>query len=1282
MNLDLAILVKDRPKVIVRIFKFVQIHYLVFEKNERLSPCIQLSFSTNTYTSQLNDWRIFKLPNFKFYVNVSLATCLALTPGLLGLGTDPVLAKRSVTPNAEIADKQEKLRVVVELVGAPAIEQAKKKGKKFNELTKAEKDNAHGLVKAEQKKAKAAISKKGVKAETIGEFTTVFNGFSTLLSATDVQKVEALPEVAHVHIVNEYERPEVKPDMVTSNGMVQSQQTWGDYGYTGEGTIVAVIDTGVDADHRDFRLTDDTKAELTQGEVEAAVSEFGLPGAYINEKVPYAYNYYDENDDIRDDSPGASMHGMHVSGTVAANGDEATGGLKGVAPESQVLGLKVFSNDPNYASTYGDIYIKAIDDAIKLGADVINMSLGSTAGFVDADSPEQQAVQRAVDNGVFMSISAGNSAYFGNGYDLPYANNPDTGVVGAPSVSSASTSVASLENDQIQLDAFSIQSGDKTDKIGWKKQDGPAFTNGDYELVHVGDGQPGQYVGKDVKGKIVFAVRDGAYFYSNIQKTAEANGAAGVIVRGAVGHGDYVSMALANPQIPMASLSIKDGNELQQRLVAGEQMNIKFAGDRISVANRAAGSLSNFTSWGVTPNLDFKPEISAPGGQIFSTLNDDQYGLMSGTSMAAPHVAGGAALVLERVDREFALSGTARVTMAKNLLINTSKAVTDIGPYNQQLNQNLPYTPRRGGAGLMQLHAAVSTPAVAYEKTTKEAKVALKELNRSKATFTLVVENLSDKAVSYDVLSSLQTDLAIERTAGTIQNAMEAQPLQNASVTINGKKASTVKLKAKQTVELKIALDVSKAQVLNPKTLSGLVSAKDVFENGYFVDGFVRLTDVNGAEGNPGLVVPFVGFEGDWGKAPIFDASIYESGSFYQTAGMVDQTGNYLGMNLDESFTSDAIAFSPDGDNVKDVATPVFSLLRNAKDVKYRIVDESGDVVRTLRQDDELRKNYFDGGRNTPYYYSADYKWDGRLNGNPAPAGKYFYEIEASIDYMKKEAQTLRFPVKVDYTDPTFSAKWQDDSLSVKANDDFSGIHSVEYFLNGKSVAKLANGSASHAFTSPLSETDEVSVRVTDHAGNSTTKTVAYSTDSEKPGVFLDAPLALSPYATSIVPIKGSIQDASNINSFQVDGIDVPLTWNETTKRYDFSTNRTFIDGVHKLRFVAEDAAGNVANFQRTIFVDATPAVIEIGKLPKQIGKKQTAVNVNVTVKDNFDEVKLLVNGDLKFSQALKAPYEMRAFSRTEKVTLPVTSGENTFTFEAVDLAGNVTTKTITLFKK
>ena len=144
----------------------------------------------------------------------------------------------------------------------------------------------------------------------------------------------------------------------------------------------------------------------------------------------------------------------NVRGTVGANGNEETDGIKGIAPEAQLLALRVFGE--NTSTTYSDIYIKAIDDAIKLGVDVLNMSLGAPAGFVDHDSPEQRAVKRAVDNGVVVSISAGNSNYFGNGFFYPYASNPDYGVVGTPSVSYHSTSVTSFENSFMDVDDVEV----------------------------------------------------------------------------------------------------------------------------------------------------------------------------------------------------------------------------------------------------------------------------------------------------------------------------------------------------------------------------------------------------------------------------------------------------------------------------------------------------------------------------------------------------------------------------------------------------------------------------------------------------------------------------------------------------------------------------------------------------------------------------------------------------------------------------------------------------------
>src|SRR5699024_10572755 len=135
---------------------------------------------------------------------------------------------------------------------------------------------------------------------------------------------------------------------------------------------------------------------------------------------------------------------------------------------------------------------------------------------------------------------------------------------------------------------------------------------------------------------------------------------------------------------------------------------------------------------------------------IYSTLQDDEYGVMSGTSMAAPHVSGGSALVLERVDEDFNLTNKDRVDMAKNIMMNTSEAVTDQGAAQEALEQENPYSPRRQGAGLLQLHAALSTPAIVTEHKTGEPKVALKEVDDS-FTFTLEAKNLTDESITYDL---------------------------------------------------------------------------------------------------------------------------------------------------------------------------------------------------------------------------------------------------------------------------------------------------------------------------------------------------------------------------------------------------------------------------------------------------------------------------------------------------------------------------------------------------
>ncbi|MGG4491637.1 cell wall-binding repeat-containing protein [Metabacillus idriensis] len=1195
------------------------------------------------------------------------------------------------------ADKQykstDKVRVIVEVEGEPAITYATKQGKKFDALAKSKQDELKANALKEQKAVKNQIASKNLGMKFEQEFTTVVNGFSGEVAYGKIALLEKLTGVHKVTIAHEYERPAAEPEMKYSKDLVEARESW-DLGYDGEGMIVGIIDTGIDPSHRDMILSEDTVPALTEGSVGDAVSDLNLPGKYYTEKVPYGYNYMDENEEILDLGPGASMHGMHVGGTVGANGDEDNGGLKGVAPEAQLLALKVFGNDPEMPSTWSDIYVKAIDDSIQLGADVLNMSLGSTASFVLPEDPEQKAIERAVENGVVMSVSAGNSAHLGNAWANPYASNPDVGVVGSPGLSYDSLQVASIENSTIDLEAMKVQvDGADFGTIGYQKQDGPKFLEKfkgqKLDIVYVGDGQPAAYEGKDVKGKVVFAVRSGGYFYANIQKTAEAQGAAGVIIRGLPAHGDYVSMALDKPQLPLVSLSIADGNALEAQAKEGKKLEVTFGDDKVAAPNAEAGKMSAFTSWGVTPNLDFKPEITAPGGKILSTFNDNQYGIMSGTSMAAPHVAGGSAIVLERVDELFNLEGADRVLMAKNILMNTSQPVIDKGLVNDALGWENPYSPRRQGAGLMKLYSALNTPAVVTESKTGEGKVALKEVG-DKVEFSLDLKNFSDKAVSYDVKANVQTDFANGGSLGYNYDELEAQQLLDAVIKVDGKDTTKVEVAAGETKTVKVTLDTTNAKVLGDD-FETPVPVKDVFKNGYFVEGFVTFS----AEGLSQLTVPYVGFNGDWGKAPILDAMNFdlENETFYGEAGVVSRVGenfDYLGsdpFNAKVPFDARKIAISPNGDGSKDELIPILSFLRNAKEVKYNVLDENKNQLRTIRSEVEVRKHYYDG-RYTPYTLNPANQWDGKVKNALVKDGQYYFEIAATVDYAGKAPQKVQVPVIVDTVQPTLNAAFKDNTVTFDAADERSGVAYFDVLVNGQSVLgkdkdgnpiTLAPTTKEYKLEN-LATGSTVTVLTADNAGNTSAKEFKGVNDDTIPSIIAELPEALGTYKTSEVPVKGYVTDESKVSNFTVDGKSVELKWNAETNRYEFETTLTLEDGFHKIRIAGTDEAGNEISFLKQFFVDTTAPELSVNA-PASVSAATEKATLTTNVSDNFEELRVVVDGDEVFYNMLREPYEMRGIEKEIKTEVALQPGENTFTVEAVDLAGHKTVKEVKVYR-
>lgn len=228
-------------------------------------------------------------------------------------------------------------------------------------------------------------------------------------------------------------------------------------------------------------------------------------------------------------------------------------------------------------------------------------------------------------------------------------------------------------------------------------------------------------------------------------ENAISKGAKGVIIYNRDGDDSLVSMEISiNKEVPILFIPNSNGIELLNNINNGVKYKFEDKGIVDHVENENTKDMSDFTSWGPTPNLDFKPEIAAPGGEIFSLANNNSYQSMSGTSMAAPHTAGAEALVLQGIkNKGLEIANKDLVLFAKNVVMNTAKILID--KYDE--TGTIPYSPRRQGAGLIQIEDAIKNNVLITGEDGKAA-VALKEVENSKK-FTLKLKNYGDKDVTY-----------------------------------------------------------------------------------------------------------------------------------------------------------------------------------------------------------------------------------------------------------------------------------------------------------------------------------------------------------------------------------------------------------------------------------------------------------------------------------------------------------------------------------------------------
>lgn len=480
--------------------------------------------------------------------------------------------------------------VIVELK-AESIVEAKNKGKK---QTKAN-------LSAERGKIINALEKAVVSADVNREYDYVFSGFSVELPANEVIKLLAIPGVkavypnvhytADVISAEEITAEAFSPNMMESAPFIGSNEAW-ESGFTGEGVTVAVIDTGVDYTHPD----------LTHA--------FG------------SYKGWDFVDDDNDPQEGAGQyHGTHVSGTVAANGQ-----IKGVAPEATLLGYRVLGPD---GGTTEDV-VAGIERAVQDGADVMNLSLGNSLN--NPDWATSIALDWAMAEGVVAVTSNGNAG-------------PNNWTVGSPGTSREAISVGAT---QLPYNVFTATttSSDGTSYASSAVQGFPsegallALNGEDFELVDVGFGAPADFAGKDLTGKVALISRGAGIAFVDKATEAKKAGAVGAVLY----NNTTGSMPLIpGMAVPTIMLNQADGQALLAKV---DDVTVRF---NIAFSKHVEETMADFSSRGpVTLSWMIKPDVSAPGVNIVSTFPGNEYAALQGTSMSSPHVAGAAAILVQK----------------------------------------------------------------------------------------------------------------------------------------------------------------------------------------------------------------------------------------------------------------------------------------------------------------------------------------------------------------------------------------------------------------------------------------------------------------------------------------------------------------------------------------------------------------------------------------------------------------------------------------------------------
>ena len=876
------------------------------------------------------------------------------------------------------------------------------------------------------------------------QYTTLLNGFSATVTYGQYKAIRKLDCVQSAFISPTFE---LLPDTANSNRMIGGG-IYNTTGFTGEGMLVAILDTGVDMGHEIFKaapkspsLTQEklrTLLETYDFQVESIIKGISVSNLYYSAKIPFQFDYGDKD---KDGNPGEKgSHGTHVASTAAGNVG-VNDAVMGVAPQAQIINMNVFKSTGG--ASYADI-LAALEDCILLGVDVANLSLGSDCGYIDYDSEDAftksllDVFERTGESGVSLAVAAGNAynAAYGDAFGgKALASNPDYGLVSEPSTYGESLSVAAVSNGMVKGPYVTVggknlayQDSATISEDENAKPFRSLSARGSIEYVVVPNyGAEEDYAGLDLTGKIALVQRGGGMYYEQKERNAANAGAIGMLVYNNVPGMLY--MSITDWKIPCAFISQAAGEYMKQQ----EAKTLSVASADALVESPTYG-MADFSSWGATPELTLKPEITAPGAGIYAAVPGG-YESMDGTSMASPHAAGGMAIVQQALKaRDNSMTGAQRKHMTDTLLMSTAHVIYD--------DNGVPYSPRKQGAGLMSINDAVNTRGYLSVEGMERPKLELKDDPAMKGVYTMTftVHNTGSDTLYYDVTPLVLTDTTEAYVNGsgqefsTISGSSRLLPHTFTTNCENNR----VSVAPGKTADVTVTVTVTDE---GRKMLAQ-------FPNGSYVEGFVTLTQV-ATDGSSltdpiDLGVPFLAFYGDWTKAPIMDSTDYwetldgsasQAQAYMNTAfssSSENTVDTYLGDNnyTTVPYLADRNAISPNNDDFMDSLTGIYTgLLRNTKSLKYTITGANGQVYYSKDCEYVGKSIYsYDYYRIVPAGVDAEYDgiepWYGTdaHNAKLPNNTKATVTIEATLPYGDgvgtNQKHSWSFPITIDTEEP------------------------------------------------------------------------------------------------------------------------------------------------------------------------------------------------------------------------------------------------------------------------